>query len=430
MPDSSVESKISREPEGLAHTFRALRSHNFRLFFSGQAISLVGNWMQQLAMSWLVYRLTGSAFLLGVVSFTTMLCNLVFVPFAGALVDRVNRHRLLMVTQFLAMIQALVLAAVVMTDVAAVWNLIVLSAVLGTINAFDMPTRQSFVIEMVDNPHDLGNAIALNSSLFNAARLIGPTVAGILVAAVGEAVCFLINGVSYIAVIACLLAMKITPKDSASRNPHLMLEMKEGFSYVFGFPPIRYIILLLLFASLVAMPYVVLLPVFVGEVLNGQANTLGYLTGSAGVGALVGAIYLASRKNVLGLDRLIVLAGFCFGAGLIFLSFTSMLILSLAALAVTGFGMVVMLAASNTVVQTVAEDNKRGRVMGYFVMAFMGLTPFGSLMYGSLASAVGTPMTFLAGGILCLGGVGVFAWKFSAVRGLIHEVYVSKGITV
>jgi MFS family permease len=428
LPNSKPGSGTSNDPTGLAHIFRALRSRNYRLFFTGQGISLIGTWMQQVAMSWLVYSLTSSAFLLGVVAFAGTICSFILAPVAGVLVDRLNRHRILIITQSLAMVQALVLAGVVLTGSAAVWNLIVLSAVLGIINAFDMPTRQSFVVEMVDNREDLGNAIALNSSLFNSARLIGPTVAGILVATIGEGLCFLLNGLSFIAVIACLLAMTITPRTTAPGHADFFEGMKEGFRYSLGFRPIRYIVFFLTYASLVAMPYSVLLPVFARDVLKGQASTLGFLTGGAGVGALAGAIYLASRKNVLGLGKIIVVSTIVFGLGLILFSFTTMLAFSLVAMALIGFGMVVTMAASNTFLQSVADDDKRGRVMSFFVMAFMGMAPFGSLLYGSLANGIGAPLTMLFGGILCLAGGVVFAWKFASVKAEIRQAYVKKGI--
>jgi MFS family permease len=427
-PDKRSNNITSGDPTGLAYTFRALRSRNYRLFFIGQGISLIGTWMQQVAMSWLVYSLTNSPLLLGVVAFSGLICNFVLAPFAGVLVDRLDRHRILIITQSLAMCQALVLAAVVLTGNAAVWNLVILSATLGTINAFDMPTRQSFVVEMVDDRMDLGNAIALNSSLFNGARLIGPTVAGILVATIGEGLCFLLNGLSFIAVIACLLAMTVTPKAVPPGRPEFLKGFKEGFSYAFGFRPIRYIVFLLTYSSLVSMPYAVLLPVFARDVLLGGASTLGFLTAAIGTGALVGAIFMASRKNILGLGKIMVVADSLFGAGLVLLSFTKVLWLSLPAMALTGFGMVSMMAACNTFLQTIADDDKRGRVMSLYVMAFMGLAPFGSLIYGALASSIGAPLTLLIGGILGLAGAGIFAWKFSSERDIVHAAYVRKGI--
>ena len=426
--NSQSAGPVSSDPKGLARVFRALRSRNYRLFFIGQGISLIGTWMQQVAMSWLVYSLTNSAFLLGVVAFSGLICNFLLAPFAGVIIDRLDRHRILVITQSLSMCQALVLAAVVLTGNAAVWNLVILSATLGTINAFDMPTRQSFVVEMVDDRMDLGNAIALNSSLFNAARLVGPTVAGVLVATIGEGLCFLLNGLSFIAVIACLLAMTVTPRAAPVGKADFLGGMKEGFRYSFGFGPIRYIVLLLTYTSLVAMPYTVLLPVFARDVLKGSASTLGFLTAGIGTGALVGAIFMASRKNILGLGKIIIIAAFLFGAGLVLISFTRELWLSLLTMGLSGFGMVSMMAACNTLLQTVADDDKRGRVMSFYVMAFMGLAPFGSLIYGALAGIIGAPFTLLIGGTLCLAGAGVFAWRFNSVKGQVQAAYVKKGL--
>ncbi|MBN1690564.1 MAG: MFS transporter [Dehalococcoidia bacterium] len=412
----------------MARVFRALRYRNYRLFFIGQGISLIGTWMQQVAMSWLVYSLTNSAWLLGVVAFSGLISNALLTPFAGVLVDRLDRHRILVVTQALAMLQALTLAAVVLTGSAAVWNLILLSIALGLINGFDMPTRQSFVLDMVYNREDLGNAIALNSSLFNAARLIGPSIAGVLVALVGEGLCFLINGISFAAVIACLLAMRIAPTPARGGKENFLRGMKDGANYAFGFPPVKYIIILLAFSALVAMPYPVLMPIFAKEVLQGGANTLGFLMASAGVGALAGAVYLASRKNVFGLDKVIVVSSCSFGVGLICFSFSRVTILSMLFMAVTGFGMVVQLAASNTILQTIADDDKRGRVMGFFVMSFMGLAPFGSLLFGGLADVIGAPYTLLIGGACVLAGGVIFARKFSSVKDMVHRAYVKKGL--
>lgn len=424
----STEEVVSNDPTGIARVFRALRYRNYRLFFIGQGISLIGTWMQQVAMSWLVYSLTNSAWLLGVVAFSGLISNALLTPFAGVLVDRLDRHRILVVTQALAMLQALTLAAVVLTGSAAVWNLILLSIALGLINGFDMPTRQSFVLDMVYNREDLGNAIALNSSLFNAARLIGPSIAGVLVALVGEGLCFLINGISFAAVIACLLAMRIAPTPARGGKENFLRGMKDGANYAFGFPPVKYIIILLAFSALVAMPYPVLMPIFAKEVLQGGANTLGFLMASAGVGALAGAVYLASRKNVFGLDKVIVVSSCSFGVGLICFSFSRVTILSMLFMAVTGFGMVVQLAASNTILQTIADDDKRGRVMGFFVMSFMGLAPFGSLLFGGLADVIGAPYTLLIGGACVLAGGVIFARKFSSVKDMVHRAYVKKGL--
>ena len=424
----SAKNDTGAGPAGLAGVFRALRYRNYRLFFTGQGISLIGTWMQQVAMSWLVYRLTSSSLLLGVVAFSGLICTFLLSPFAGVLIDRVERRRVIMMTQMLSMVQALVLAGVVLSGAAAVWNLIVLSAWLGLINAFDMPARQSFVLELVEDRADLGNAIALNSSLFNSARLIGPTVAGMLVALVGEGLCFLINGLSFIAVLACLLAMKIDPAVPGGRHDAFFSGLKEGLSYAFGFAPIKYTLLQLALAALVAMPYPVLMPVFARDILKGDAGTLGLLMAGAGAGALTGAIFLASRKSPRGLVRIIITASLIFGAGLVLFSFSRMLALSLIFIAVAGFGMVTQMAASNTFIQLIADDDKRGRVMGYYVMAFMGLSPFGSLIFGWLASIIGAPFTLMAGGLCSMIGGMVFAGRFRTIRDQVRSAYRQKGL--
>jgi MFS family permease len=423
-----VNDKYAKDPTGLSHIFRALRYRNYRLFFIGQGISLIGTWMQSVAMSWLVYSLTNSALLLGVVAFSGLICTFLFSPFAGVLSDRMDRKRIVLITQVLSMIQALTLAAVVLTGSAAVWNLIILSAALGLINAFDMPARQSFIPELVENRADLGNAIALNSSLFNSARLIGPSIAGILVALVGEGICFLINGLSFIAVLACLLSMRILPREVTATHDDLFSGMKEGLAYAFGFAPIRYTIMLLSLAALVGMPYAVLMPVFAREILQGGANTLGFLMAAAGGGALAGAIYLASRKSPRGLVKIIIAASLVFGAGLVLFSFSRVLSLSLLFMGITGFGMVTQMAASNTLIQLIADDNMRGRIMSLYVMAFMGLAPFGSLLFGWLASIIGAPFTLMAGGLCCMAGGLVFAGRFKSVKGQVQKAFIGKGL--
>lgn len=418
----------SKEATGLRLVFRALRYRNYRLFFGGQSISLIGTWIQRIAMSWLVYRLTNSAFLLGVVGFTGQIPTFLVAPFAGALSDRWSRHRILVVTQTLAMIQALVLALLVLTGAIEVWHLISLSIFLGLINAFDMPARQSFVVEMVEKREDLGNAIALNSSMFNGARLLGPSIAGVLIATTGEGICFLLNGISYIAVIAALLAMKIAPRKTETQNTDVLQGLKEGFSYAFGFAPIRSILLLLGVVSLVGMPYTVLMPVFAKEILRGGPHTLGFLMGASGIGALVGAIYLASKKDVLGLERAIPLATSIFGIGIIAFSLSRVLWLSLAMMLLTGFGMMVQMASSNTILQTIVDDDKRGRVMSIYTMAFMGTAPFGSLLAGGLASKIGAPNSLMVGGLFCILGSLIFASKLSSLREMVRPIYASMGI--
>ena len=409
-------------------TFRSLSYRNYRLFFGGQSISLIGTWIQRIALPWLVYRLTGSAFLLGVVGFAGQIPTFILAPFAGVLADRWNRYRLLIATQVLFMIQALILSVLFFFGSIQVWQIVILSVIAGCINAFDVPSRQSFVIEMVGKKEDLGNAIALNSSMVNAARLLGPSIAGVLIASAGEGVCFLINGLSYIFVIISLLFMKGNFNTRKKPQSDIMKELKEGFAYTFGFVPIKAIILLLALASLVGMPYTVLMPVFAKEVLHGGSHTFGFLMASSGVGALIGALYLASKKNILGLCKLISLSAAIFGLGLVGFSFSRIFPLSLLLLVIVGMSMMLQMASSNTILQTIADDDKRGRVMSFYTMAFMGIAPFGSILAGSLASLIGVTYTLLGGGIICIAGALVFARKLPVLNELVHPIYVKLGI--
>lgn len=411
----------------LTSTFRALSHRNYRLFFGGQSISLIGTWMQLIAVSWLVFRLTDSAFLLGVVGFSSRIPTFVVAPFAGTVVDRWNRHRLLIATQVLSMLQALLLAVLILTGTITVWQIIVLSLLLGLINAFDIPVRQSFVVEMIEKREDLGNAIALNSSMVNGARLVGPSIAGVLIAGVGEGMCFLINALSFVPVILSLLAMSVRPGGKKTQRPSIFEELKEGFAYAFGFVPIRSVLLLLALVSLMGMPYTILMPIFAGKILHGGPQTLGFLMGAAGVGALGGAIFLASRKTVLGLEKMIMIASTLFGAGLIVFSFSRLLWLSFILMIVTGFGMMVQLTSSNIVLQTIVDEEKRGRVMSFYTMAFMGMAPFGSLLGGGLASRIGAPYTVALGGMACILGAMTFAKSLPRLRKLIRPIYVEKG---
>jgi MFS family permease len=416
-------------PRPGAFILRALAHKNYRLFFAGQSISLIGTWMTRIATAWLVYRLTGSALLLGVVGFAGQIPSFLLAPLAGVLVDRWNRQRLLVITQVLAMFQSLALALLTMTGLIKMWHVIVLSVLQGLINSFDMPARQAFVVEMVEKREDLANAIALNSSMVNAARLLGPSIGGVVIAAVGEGWCFMIDAVSYIAVIASLLAMTITARVIQPTNEaNIFQQLREGWSYATHFAPIRNVLLLLALVSLVGMPYTVLMPVFANDVLHGGPNTLGLLMAASGVGALVGALFLAARKTVLGLGKFIPLMAGAFGAGLIAFSFTRVLWLSLALMVVTGLGFMVQMAVSNTVLQTIVDEDKRGRVMSFYTMAFMGTAPFGSLLAGSVADRIGTPHTLLCGGIGCILGALWFATTLSDLRRDVRPIYERIGI--
>ncbi|MFA3782447.1 MFS transporter [Melioribacteraceae bacterium 4301-Me] len=412
----------------LSAAWRALKYRNYKLFFGGQIISLTGTWTQQIAMSWLVYRLTNSAFMLGLISFASQIPSLILSPFAGIIVDKLNRHKILITTQSLAMLQAFLLVFLLITSTVEVWHLIVLNLFLGIVNGFDTPARQAFVVEMIENKEDLGNAIALNSMMFNAARLFGPSVAGILLAETSETICFLINGISFFAVIAALLAMKIDYSKVIKTQKNVLEGLKEGFKYTFSFTPTKYLILLVALVSLTGMPYVVLMPVFAKNILHGGPNTLGFLMGSIGAGALLGALLLASKKSVLGLGRIVLYTTFSFGVTLIAFSFSRSLILSMFFLILTGMSMIIRGASSNTIIQTIIDDDKRGRVMSFYTMAFMGMMPFGSLLFGILASKFGAPTTLVFGGISCILGSLLFALKLPKLRKAIRPIYSKLGI--
>lgn len=390
---------------GLAFATRALRSRNFQLFFAGQGVSLIGTWMTRIAMSWLVYRLTGSAALLGVVGFAGQIPVFLIGPLAGVWIDRWDRHRTIVRMQALSTVHSLSLAALTLGHIVTVHEIVALALFQGVINAIEMPARQSFVIEMVDRREDLPNAIAIQSSMVNGARLIGPAIAGLVVAAVGEGYCFLADGISYLAVIAALLATRLAPPVAPKPKKAVWPELREGMRYVAGSAPIRSILLNLSIVSLFGVPYSVLMPIFAAQILGGGPHTLGFLMASSGVGALVGALSLAARKGeVAGLERRIALTTALFGATLIAFSFSRALWLSLILLPIAGFGMMQQLGSSNTVIQTVVHDEKRGRVMAFYSMAFRGMAPFGSLLAGSLAEHAGAPATVLISGLACLAG--------------------------
>jgi len=412
----------------LKNTFRSLKYRNYRLYFYGQSVSLIGTWIQRITTPWLVYHLTNSAFLLGLVGFAGQIPTFLIAPFAGVFTDRWNRYHLLIITQIAAMVQAFLLAYLYLNGSIQVWHVVVLSVFLGIVNAFDVPVRQSFVIEMVENKEDLGNAIALNSSMVNGARLFGPSIAGMLIAFTGEGICFLLNGVSYLFVIASLLMMKISPRKAVSSQKHVLTELKEGFRYTFGFAPIRYLILLLALVSLVGMPYTVLMPVFAKEILHGGSHTFGFLMGASGMGALLGAFFLASRRNAVGLDRVIPIAAATFGAGLIAFSFSRFFLLSLALMVFVGLGMMLQMASTNTILQTIVDDDKRGRVMSFYTMAFMGTAPFGSFIAGSLATKIGAPNTLVVGGIACVLGTLVFVRYLPKLQKGVKPIYIRLGL--
>jgi MFS family permease len=412
----------------LKQTFRTFKYKNYRLYFGGQSISLIGTWIQIIAIGWLVYRLTNSAFILGLVGFFSRIPSLLLAPFAGVIADRWNRYKLLIWVQILAMIQAAILAALVFTNSIQVWQIIVLGIFGGVINSFDMPIRQAFVIDIVENREHLNNAIALNSILMNGARLVGPTIAGILVASVGEGWCFMINAISFIAIIGSLLFMTNIPLKTNLKESKPFEEFKEGFKYAFGFMPIRTIIIMLALVSLMGMSYQVLMPVYVKDVLKQGAHSLGFLMSAAGVGALIGGFYLASKKSVLGLGKLIVIASSIFGISLILFAFSKSFWVSMIILVFLGFGMISQMISSNTLLQTITDDDKRGRVMSFYAMAFMGTVPFGNLLAGSVANYLGLTTALFIGGFSCIIGAIWFWIKLPQFRSYTRPILIEKGI--
>jgi MFS family permease len=410
------------------HLTRALRHRNYRLFFSGQTVSLVGTWITRIATSWLVYRLTHSVFLLGVVGFFGQIPTLLLAPFTGVLIDRWNRHRILVVTQVLAMLQSVALAVLTLAGIITVTEILALQVVQGIINAFDTPARQTFVVEMVTDRADLPNAIALNSSMVNASRIIGPSVGGIMIAAVGEGWCFAFDAVSYLAVIASLLAMRLEKFSPPAANTRMLDELRTGFRYVTRFPPVRDSLLLLALVATMGMPYNVLMPAIAASVLHGGPHTLGYLMTAVGVGALGGAFYLASRRTVLGLGRVMVTATSAFGVGLIAFSFSRVLWLSLLLLPFVGAGMMVVMASTNTILQTIVEDDMRGRVMSFYTMAFLGTAPLGSLLAGFAADRIGPTRTVTLGGVACALAAVAFAARLPRLRVHVRPIYIERGI--
>jgi MFS family permease len=425
---NSVSPVEASNPSRFSHAWRALRHRNFRLFFTGQSISLIGTWMTRVATSWLVYRLTGSALLLGVVGFAGQIPTFVLAPFAGVLVDRLNRRNLLVWTQVLAGIQSLAMAALTLAKVITIREIIALSAFQGLINAFDMPGRQSFLVQMVDDKQDLGNAIALNSSIVNVARLIGPALAGLVIAAVGEGYCFAIDGLSYIAIVLSLLVMHVSPSTLKRATTSMFEQLREGWSYVANFRPIRTILTLFALLSLMGMPFMVLMPIFASQVFHGGPHTLGYLMGASGVGALISAGSLALRKSVRGLTTMIQIAAVLFGSGLILFGLSRHLVLSLFLMLFVGFGMMQGLAASNTIIQTLVPEDKRGRVMSYYTMAFVGMAPFGSLLAGALAHKFGAPHAVMITGTFCLAGAAWFSTQLKSIRAIMRPIYIDMGI--
>ncbi|MBI4164957.1 MAG: MFS transporter [Acidobacteria bacterium] len=407
--------------------FRALRHRNYRLFFSGQIISLIGTWMQSVAQAWLVYRLTGSSLLLGLVGFANQIPVFLFAPLGGLVADRYSRHRIVIVTQTTAMVLALILSALTLLEHIQVWQIMVLATLLGVVYAFDIPARQAFIVDMV-NSEDLLNAIALNSSIVNGARILGPAIAGVTVAAIGEGWCFFANGVSYIAVLAGLLLMIVPARE---RRPGVsgLQSIAEGFRFVTQTGPIRVLLILLGVVSVTGMPYTVLMPIFADQILHGGARGLGWLMGASGVGALTGTLILAAKREVRGLGRWITFASVGFGSSMILFALSRSFYLSIALLVPVGFSMMLQMASSNTLIQTMSPDALRGRVMAVYSMMFMGMAPFGALLAGALADRLGAPTTVALGGFACLLGALVFASRWPSLRGEARQLILAQAIS-
>ncbi len=407
---------------------RGFQHRNFRLFFIGQSLSMIGTWMQFIAISWLMYRLTGSAFMLGMTGFALQIPILLVSPFAGVWVDRYNRRKLLVVTQTLALAQALLLAALTFTGLIQVWHILAISLFLGTVNACANPTRGTFLLELVESKANLPNAIALNSLIMNSARFVGPSIAGGVLAFAGEGWCFLLNALSYLVLIVALLMMRVKPVAAPAAPEHWFEGMKQGFRYAFGFLPSRRLLLLVAAISMTTSPYQHMMPIIASEVFGGDSRTLGLLISGAGLGAFAGTAYLAGRTSLRGLSRIIMIASFSSGAGLMLFSQSSLLWLSLLLMLPIGFGLIVTATSTNTILQTIADEDKRGRVVSIYGMCFLGTPPLGNLIAGSVASHIGAPLTLLVFGGLGTVAALAFALRIEAWRTAIRPVYRRLGV--
>ena len=407
--------------------FASLKSYNFRLYFGGQCISLIGTWMQQIAMSWLVFRLTGSVFLLATVTFMAQIPILVATPYMSVFVDRFDRRKLLMLTQSLSMLQALLMAVLTLTGLIQVWHIMILSLLIGLINALDNPTRQSFYPSLV--PRDkLSNAIALNSAVINGSRLIGPAVGGVLIGLLGEGICFLLNGISYIAVIIALLMMRVMPQRGKGVKQKVWEDIRDGFQYVVGNIPIRTLLLLMSVISFFGLPLMTFIPAYVKTILHGGSEMLGLLLSCIGVGSFIAALYLAARKSVLGLGKVVMLSGVLLGIGLSVMSFVSIPWVAAVLCLPIGFSVIAAVASINTLLQTLSREDKRGRVMGYMAMAFTGMAPVGSIILGTFEEFVGLQVIILLSGICCFLASLIFEYYRPVVRKYARPIYIDKGI--
>ena len=412
----------------MIHALRAFRYRNFRLYFFGQSLSLLGTWIQQVAMSWLVYRMTGSAFLLGVTAFASQAPILIFAPLGGLWADRFDRRKLLIATQLLALLQALVLALLTYTELIQVWQILVMAVLLGIVMAADTPVRQSFVSELVPAKQDLPGAIAMNGFVQNAGRMIGPSIAGILIAVSGEAFCFFANGISKIAVVVIVALMKIDVRAAKAASAPILRGLKEGVAYAVNLVPIRLLLPIVALVSFMATPYQALMPIFAAGVFQGDARMLGFLIGAAGFGGSSGLIYLAARKDVRGLASHIVVGAALAGASLMVFAVSKLLWLSLSAIMLTGFGIILVMMGASMIFQTIVADEQRGRVMSFFTVAFLGMSALGSFAAGSLAHAIGAEHTLFIGGAVCVIGALVLWRQLPRLRARIREIYLRIGV--
>lgn len=420
MADEKVRARRVRE------AVRALRHRNYRIYFFGMFVSFTGTWMQSVAQGWLIYRLTGSAWLLGLAGFASQVPVFLLAPLGGVMADRHSRHRIIIITQTVAMFQAFALAALTMGGVVTVNDVFALAVLLGIVNAFDLPTRQSFMVELVDRK-DLMNAIALNSSMIQGSRVLGPALAGLLVGWLGEGPCFLINAISYLAVLAGLFAIRVSRDHTGSTDGTALSHLREGFDYVRHTRPVRALLLLVAFVSIFGLPYIVLMPIFASEVLRGGPRALGVLLGAAGTGALAGALTLAARRHVQGLGRVVALSVAALGSSLIFFSMSRSLIISTVLLVPVGFSLLLQMSASNTLVQTMVPDRMRGRLMSFYAMSLMGMAPFGSLIAGAAASRIGAPWTVAAGGAMCVAASILFWWRLPSLSREAVPILIPQG---
>ncbi len=409
-------------------TLRALRHRNFRLFLSGQVCALIGYWMQSIAQGWLLYKMTGSATLLGILGFASSLPILLLSPFAGLWSDRVNLHRAMFATQILEMLQAITVAALAVAGILAPWHLITLSMILGILVAIELPVRHAYMLELIDDKADLPNAIAVTSLMANCGRLVGPALAGIVIALLSESACFVINALTYTAVMISFMMIKVTPTARAPNTTPMLQGMREGISYVWHSLPIRSLLLLLIAVGFLGTPYINLMPVLTREVFNVGAREMGFMIGAAGLGAVSGTLYLATRPSVRGLVRLLTCTAFAAGVSLALVAHVKIVWLTLPLLAITGFGILATSVSVNMIVQTIVDDDKRGRVMALYTASFMGMAPFGALAAGALADVIGVAATLTISGACCALGALALASRHTQIREELREAYVRLGI--